>query len=116
MERYQDMREGPDVNSEYVGSVCWAMHAEKDERGIPIPPKSMLEIEGRQDAPMWWDSAEQEWEGLDDRGCFEHDITKAELKRRGINKRIIGSRFIFESKLDDKLAFRKAKGRCVEEY
>ena len=66
----------PDVKSEYVGPVCWAMQAEKDERGIPIPPKSMLEIEGRQDAPMWWDSAEQEWEGLDDRGCFEHDITR----------------------------------------
>ena len=62
---------------------------------------------------MWWDCADKEWEGLDDRKCFEHGLSKAELKKRGISKRIIGLRYVFENKLDAKKDFVKAKGRCV---
>ena len=39
---------------------------------------------------VWDDAINKEWDGLNDRGCFEHDLTRAELRKRGIHKRVIG--------------------------
>ena len=50
--------------------LCWSTVAEIDSRGLPIPPKDVLSIEGRKDAPMWYGCADKEWEGLDDRQCL----------------------------------------------
>jgi hypothetical protein len=49
---------------------------------------------------------------LNDRGCFEHDLTRAELKARGINKRVVGMRMLLESKVVNGV-FDKMKARNV---
>lgn len=50
--------------------LCWSTMAEIDSRGLPIPPKDVLSIEGRKDAQMWYGCAEKEWEGLDDKNLL----------------------------------------------
>lgn len=38
--------------------LCWTTVSEIDDRGLPIPPKDVLGIEGRKDATMWWECAD----------------------------------------------------------
>ena len=60
------------------------------------------------DAEIWDKAIDKEWNGLDDRECFEHDLTKSDLKKRGIYKRPIGMRIILEAKISNG-KFDKAK-------
>ena len=47
----------------------------------------MVELETWNDEERepWDQTVEKEWDGLNDRGCFEHDLTRAELKARLLN-------------------------------
>jgi hypothetical protein len=100
--------------------VCWNSVETKsrqdqppvDERGIPIAPKSMKELETWGDTQVWDDAINKEWDGLNDRGCFEHDLTRAELRKRGIHKKVIGMRMLLESKVVNG-EWSKAKARNV---
>ncbi len=51
-------------------------------------------MESRGDDPsvsMWIQAGEKEWSGIVGRNCFLHDLTKADLVRRGVlpKKRIV---------------------------
>jgi hypothetical protein len=88
-----------------------------DPAGIPIPPKTTAELYKRtdQNSIKLWDTAlRKEWDGLCEREVFEHDLTERELHKRGIlpNKRIIGIRVIYESKVKNG-KFERAKARAV---
>ena len=72
----------------------------------------MKELETWGETQVWDDAINKEWDGLNDRGCFEHDLTRAELRKRGIHKRVIGMRMLLESKVVNG-EWSKAKARNV---
>jgi hypothetical protein len=57
---------------------------------------------------------EKEWSGIVGRNCFLHDLTKADLVRKGVlpKKRIVGMRMLYDSKTKSGV-FERAKGRCI---
>ena len=46
---------------------------------------------------MWVQAGEKEWSGIVGRNCFLHDLTKADLVRKGVlpKKRIVGMRMLW---------------------
>ena len=109
-------------------SVCWAAVDQKsrataddqkankhiDAKGIPIAPKSMIDLESWKngDSEIWDEAIDKEWDGLNDRDCFEHDLTRSVLRERQIYKNPIGMRMLLETKISDG-KFSKAKARNV---
>ena len=44
-----------------------------DSNGIPVPPKTMVELEKREFKEMWDKSWRKEWDGLNHHDCFLHE-------------------------------------------
>ena len=101
-------------------AVCWAavetrVREHLNEKGIPTAPKSMKELEKWDDAQrvIWDEAIDKEWDGLNDRNCFKHDLTKEQLQKQGFDpRRIVGMRMLLESKVVNG-KFNKAKARNV---
>ena len=88
-----------------------------DEKGIPIPPKNMIDLAARPNSnlkTLWEDADTLEWEGLEERDCFRHGLGKQDLFDEGIlpGKKIVGMQMLYDAKLKDG-AFERAKARCV---
>eukprot|EP01046_Picozoa_sp_COSAG06_P006712 COSAG06_NODE_319_length_17585_cov_7.462466_3_plen_88_part_00 len=50
---------------------------------MAIAPKSMTELESWADTKLRDDAAKaKEWDGLNDRGCFEHDLKRRRARAR----------------------------------
>ena len=85
---------------------------------MPIAPKSMKELESWADTTLWDEAISKEWDGLNDRDCFEHDLTLKDARQRhskhnGDAKfKIVGMRMLLEAKIVDG-KFNKAKARNV---
>ena len=85
--------------------------------GLPIPPKSMKELDTWPDGTikdLWDEAGFKEWMGLNGRDCFRHDVTEEVLKAEGLipKHKIVGMRMLYDAKSRDGL-FDKAKGRCI---
>lgn len=112
-EKSREMRERPDKLEAH--RLC--LHSQNkhiDSKGIPIAPKSMADLQSWDDdhAEIWNEAIDKEWNGLNDRECFEHDLTKKQLADKGIHRKPIGMRMLLESKISDG-KFTKAKARNV---
>jgi len=88
-----------------------------DSNGIPLPPKTMVELEKREFKEMWDKAWRKEWDGLNHHDCFLHGLLIEELVSMGVmggrdGKKIVNTQMLFESKLLDGL-FNKYKARCV---
>ena len=73
----REMRERPDKLEAH--RLC--LHSQNkhiDSKGIPIAPKSMADLQSWDDdhAEIWNEAIDKEWNGLNDRECFKHDLTR----------------------------------------
>ena len=101
--------------------ICWAALDEAeytDKRtGLPIPPKSTKELSKRtaHSQALWNPVIDKEWNGLNDRNCFEHDQTITQLKQRGLipAKKIIPMRMLMTTKVDSTGNIDKLKARNI---
>ena len=55
-----------------------------DEKGIPIAPKSIKDMLKRVVHTIWDDAINEEDSGLDRMEIFEHDVSRAELRKRNL--------------------------------
>ena len=115
-----ELYDGPDwVNWTAVANQAKKLAGQPtDDRGMPIAPKSMKELESWADTTLWDEAISKEWDGLNDRDCFEHDLTLKDARQRhsklnGDAKfKIVGMRMLLEAKIVDG-KFNKAKARNV---
>ena len=79
-----ELYDGPDwVNWTAVANQAKKLAGQPtDDRGMPIAPKSMKELESWADTTLWDEAISKEWDGLNDRGCFEHDLTLKDARQR----------------------------------
>jgi len=60
-----------------------------DSDGIPVPPKSMVELANRPYKHDWTEAWKKEWKGLNDYECFINGITLQRLKDMGVLQRVV---------------------------
>lgn len=89
-----------------------------DEKGVPIPPANMTELEKRKYKADWEAAWQKEWQGIMEREILKLKLSKSELINMGIllpatgGKRLVNMQMLFESKMLDG-AFNKFKCRLV---
>ena len=89
-----------------------------DEKGVPIPPANMTELEKRKYKADWEAAWQKEWQGIMEREILKLNLSKSELINMGIllpaagGKRLVNMQMLFESKMLDG-AFNKFKCRLV---
>ena len=83
--------------------------------GRPETPRNMKHIFGRYDAAGWDEAAQIEWDGLNKMNTFEHGVSYAELRRRGIvpGKNIVDMKMLLTLKRKPDNTIDKMKGRNV---
>ena len=78
-----------------------------DEKGVPVPPANMTELEKRKYKADWEAAWQKEWQGIMEREILKLNLSKSELINMGIllpaagGKRLVNMQMLFESKMLD---------------
>ena len=77
------------------------------------PPKNYEEAMRREDAPLWEAAVRTELAAFDKYDIMEHQVSRKEIRERGIRGRPIPLKMLFEVKRNDDGTYAKHKVRCI---